>query len=116
MRKIILVLLPLAVTVGIAAAVKAQAADQIFVPVSGLRNANGVVRCGPYAAAEAFPKAGQESRGAIAHIKGRQATCVAFTAAAFDYAGGAQTAPIRLTPTTATSTTSRNCNARRPVR
>ena len=113
-------------------------------PVSGLRNDNGVVRCGLYAGAEAFPKAGQESRGVVAKIKGRQATCVfdglkpgtyavaafhaenneaqmqyglfgkpkegygfsrnppssmgapAFAAAAFDYAGGAQTVPIGL--------------------
>ena len=114
-------------------------------PVSGLRNDDGVVRCGLYAAPEAFPKAGQETRGVIAKIKGGQATCVfgglqpgtyavaafhaesnetqmqyglfgkpkegygfsrnpsssmgapKFAAAAFDYAGGAQTVPIRLT-------------------
>ena len=144
MRKIIHILLPLALTAGMAAAENAQAADQISVPVSGLRNANGVVRCGLYAAAEAFPKAGQESRGVIARIQGQQATCIfagvkpgtyavaafhaesnetqmqyslfgkpkegygfsrnppsslgapSFTAAAFNYAGGAQTAPIRL--------------------
>ncbi len=141
MRKIIFILLPLGLTTGMAAA---SAADRISVPVSGLRNDTGVLRCGLYAAAEAFPKAGQESRGVIASIKGRQATCVfngmkpgtyavaafhaednetqmqygmfgkpkegygfsknpppgmgppAFAAAAFDYAGGAQTVPIRL--------------------
>lgn len=54
----------------------AQAADQISAPIAGLRNDAGVVRCGLYAAADAFPKAGQESRGVIARIKGRQATCV----------------------------------------
>ena len=57
-------------------AVSAQAADRVSVPVSGLRSDDGVVRCGLYAGAEAFPKAGQESRGVIAKIKGGQATCV----------------------------------------
>ncbi len=124
---------------------EAQASGRLSVPISGLRNDDGVVRCGLYARAEAFPKAGQESRGVVAKIKGGQATCVfsglkpgtyavaafhaeknetqmqyglfgkpkegygfsrnpssnmgapAFAAAAFDYAGGAQTVPIRLT-------------------
>ncbi len=123
----------------------AQAADRVSVPVSGLRSDDGVVRCGLYASAQAFPKAGQESRGVIAKIKGGQAVCVfngvkpgtyavaafhaennetemqyglfgkpkegygfsrnpparmgapAFASAAFDYAGGAQSVPIRLT-------------------
>ena len=123
----------------------AQAADRVSVPVSGLRNEDVVVRCGLYAGAEAFPKAGQESRGVIAKIKGGQATCVfaglkagtyavaafhaennetqmqygmfgnpkegygfsrnppsrmsapAFASAAFDYSGGTQSVPIRLT-------------------
>ena len=142
MRKIVFVLLPLALSM---AAADARAADRISATVSGLRNDNGVVRCGLYAPAEAFPKAGKESRGVVAPIKGRQATCVfsgvkpgtyavaafhaesnesemqyglfgkpkegygfsgnppagtgppAFAAAAFDYAGGARAAPIRLT-------------------
>ena len=34
------------------------------------------MRCGLYDGAEAFPKAGQESRGVIAKIKAGQATCV----------------------------------------
>jgi uncharacterized protein (DUF2141 family) len=127
------------------AAADGQTAGRLSVPVSGLRNDNGVVRCGLYAGAGAFPKAGQESRGVIAEIKGGQATCVfrglrpgtyavaafhaennetemqyglfgkpkegygfsrnpsssmgapTFAAAAFDYAGGAQSVPIRLT-------------------
>ena len=144
MRGIVFTSLLLGLTAGMAAA-DAQTAGRISVPVSGLRNDDGVVRCGLYAAPEAFPKAGQESRGVIAKIKGGQATCVfnglqpgtyavaafhaesnetqmqyglfgkpkegygfsrnpsssmgapKFAAAAFDYAGGAQTAPIRLT-------------------
>ena len=34
----------------------------------GLKNDDGVVRCGLYDTARAFPKAGQESRGVIARI------------------------------------------------
>ena len=41
----------------------ARAADRVFVPVSGLKSDDGVVRCGLYDTAGAFPKAGQESRG-----------------------------------------------------
>jgi uncharacterized protein (DUF2141 family) len=126
-------------------AASAQAADRVSVPVSGLRNDDGVVRCGLYVGPEAFPKAGQESRGVLAKIKGGQATCVfnglkpgiyavaafhaensetemqygmfgkpkegygfsrnpparmsapAFASAAFDYSGGTQSVPIRLT-------------------
>jgi uncharacterized protein (DUF2141 family) len=144
MRNFVLTLLLLGSTAGIGAA-SAQAADRVSVPISGLRNDDGVVRCGLYGAPAAFPKAGQESRGVIARIKSGQATCVfnglkpgtyavaafhaennetqmqyglfgkpkeaygfsrnppsstgapAFASAAFDYAGGAQTVPIRLT-------------------
>jgi len=143
MRKIVFTSLLLGLT-AVVGAVSAQAADRVAVPVSGLRNDDGVVRCGLYAGAEAFPKAGQESRGVIAKIKGGQAVCVfnglkpgtyavaafhaenneaqmqygmfgkpkegygfsrnpsssmgapAFASAAFDYAGGVQTVPIRL--------------------
>jgi uncharacterized protein (DUF2141 family) len=143
MRKTVFGLLLFGLTAGMAAA-NGEASDRIWAPISGLRNENGVVRCGLYGSAEAFPKAGQESRGAIAKIKGGQATCVfnglkpgtyaiaafhaednesqmqyglfgkpkegygfsrspsssmgppAFAAAAFSYAGGTQTVPIRL--------------------
>lgn len=143
MRNFVFASLLLGFTAGMGAA-NAQAADRLSVPVSGLRNDDGVVRCGLYAGPEAFPKAGQESRGVIARIKGGQATCVfngltpgtyavaafhaqdnetqmqfgmfgkpkegygfsrnasssmgapAFASAAFDYAGGAQSVPIRL--------------------
>ena len=140
MRKFAFALLLL----GLSAGVRAQAGGRLSVPVSGLRNDEGVVRCGLYAAPEAFPKAGQESRGVVARIKGGEATCVfnglkpgtyavaafhaennetqmqygmfgkpkegygfsrnppshmgapGFASAAFDYGGGAQSAPIRL--------------------
>jgi uncharacterized protein (DUF2141 family) len=144
MRAIVFTSLLFGLTPAMVAA-SALAADRVFVPVSGLRNDDGVVRCGLYAGAEAFPKAGQESRGVIAKIKGGQATCVfnglkpgtyavaafhaennetqmqygmfgkpkegygfsrnppssmgapAYASAAFDYAGGTQTVPIRVT-------------------
>jgi len=131
---------------GLSAGASAANADagRLSVPVSGLKNDDGVVRCGLYDGPEAFPKAGQESRGVIARIKGGQAICVfnglkpgtyavaafhaennetqmqygmfgkpkeaygfsrnppsrmgapAFASAAFDYAGGSYSAPIRL--------------------
>ncbi len=131
---------------GLSAGASAANADagRLSVPVSGLKNDDGVVRCGLYDGPEAFPKAGQESRGVIARIKGGQAICVfnglkpgtyavaafhaennetqmqygmfgkpkeaygfsrnppsrmgapAFASAAFDYAGGTYSAPIRL--------------------
>ena len=73
MRKIVT-----SVVFGLAAlgAASAHAADRVAVPVSGLKNDEGVVRCGLYDGAQAFPKAGQESRGVIARIKGGEATCV----------------------------------------
>jgi uncharacterized protein (DUF2141 family) len=143
MRNFVFTSLLLALIGGIGAA-NAQALGRVTVPVSGLRNDDGVVRCGLYAGAEAFPKAGQESRGVVAKIKGGQATCVfnglkpgtyavaafhaandetqmqygmfgrpnegygfsrnpparmgapAFASAAFDFTGGALSAPIRL--------------------
>jgi uncharacterized protein (DUF2141 family) len=143
MRNFLFTSLLFGLTAGMGAA-SANAADRISVPVSGLRNDEGVVRCGLYAGAGAFPKAGQESRGVIAKIQAGQATCVfsglkpgtyavaafhaennetemqyglfgkpkegygfsrnppsrmgapAFASAAFDYAGGAETVPIRL--------------------
>jgi uncharacterized protein (DUF2141 family) len=69
MRNIVFTSLLFGLTAGMAAA-NAQAVGRISVPVSGLRNDDGVVRCGLYAGAEAFPKTGQESRGVIAKIKG----------------------------------------------
>jgi len=143
MRGVVFTSLLLGLTAGMAAA-NAQAAGRISAPISALRNDNGVVRCGLYAAPEAFPKPGQETAGVVARIDGGRATCVfsdlkpgryaiaafhaesnetqmeyglfgkpkegygfsrnpsssigapAFAAAAFDYAGGAQTVPIRL--------------------
>lgn len=54
----------------------AQAGNTISVPVSGLRNSNGDVRCGLFNSAATFPKSGQEFKGVIANISNRQAVCV----------------------------------------
>jgi uncharacterized protein (DUF2141 family) len=69
MRCFIFTVLLLGLSSGVNAA-HAEAAGRLSVPVSGLRNDEGVVRCGLYAAPEAFPKAGQESRGVVAKIRG----------------------------------------------
>ena len=75
MRNFAFTLLLLGLSAGVSAA-EAQVGGRLSVPVSGLRNDEGVVRCGLYDGAGAFPKAGKESRGVIARIKGGQATCV----------------------------------------
>ena len=67
--------LVLAAGFGLAAA-EAQQGNTISVPVSGLRNSNGDVRCGLYNSAATFPKSGQEFQGVVAPIAGQQATCV----------------------------------------
>lgn len=54
----------------------AQAGNTISVPVSGLRNNNGDVKCGLFNSAATFPKSGQEYKGVEAKITNRQATCV----------------------------------------
>ena len=72
------VALAFACAVGIVASVvaEAQPANTISVPVSGLRNNKGDVRCGLYNSAATFPKDGQQVQGAIAQIANQQATCV----------------------------------------
>jgi uncharacterized protein (DUF2141 family) len=54
----------------------AQGAGRMGVHVSGLRNANGVVRCGLFTDAGSFGRPGREARGAVARINAGQATCV----------------------------------------
>lgn len=55
---------------------EAQQNNSISVPVSGLRNNNGDVRCGLYNSAATFPKDGKEFQGVVATIANQQATCV----------------------------------------
>lgn len=74
--KIVRLGLPLALATATAMGASAQSGNQISVPVEGLRNSNGSVRCGLYASAATFPKAGQEFRGVAVPIAGQKATCV----------------------------------------
>src|SRR5437016_12785291 len=68
--------LVLACVVGLgSAAADAQQGNTISVPVSGLRNSNGDVRCGLFNSAATFPKDGQQFMGVVAPISGQQATC-----------------------------------------
>lgn len=55
---------------------EAQQGNTITVPVSGLRNNNGNVRCGLYNSAATFPKDDQQFMGVAAPIANQQATCV----------------------------------------
>jgi uncharacterized protein (DUF2141 family) len=57
-------------------AVEAQQGNSISVPVSGLRNNDGDVRCGLYNSAATFPKDGQQFMGVVAPIANQQATCI----------------------------------------
>ena len=57
-------------------AAEAQQGNTISVPVSGLRNNNGNVRCGLFNSAANFPKDGQQMMGVVAPIANQQATCV----------------------------------------
>ena len=69
--------LALVFAAGLAGSVaEAQQGNTISVPVSGLRNNNGDVRCGLYNSAATFPKDGQYFRGVVAPIVNQQATCV----------------------------------------
>ena len=54
----------------------AQSPGQSDVAVTGVRNADDVVRCGLYNSAASFPKTEQRFKGVIAHIANGQATCV----------------------------------------
>ncbi|HKV17271.1 MAG TPA: DUF2141 domain-containing protein [Reyranella sp.] len=69
-------LLAAALAVAMASAASAQTANTITVPVEGLRNDLGVVRCGLYASAKGFREPGKEFKGVTAAISGGKATCV----------------------------------------
>jgi uncharacterized protein (DUF2141 family) len=63
-------------TLGSVATASAQAGNRIGVTVTGLRNSDGVVRCGLYASADGFRQPGREMRGATGAIRGQSATCM----------------------------------------
>ena len=60
----------------VGAVAEAQQGNTINVPISGLHNNNGNVRCGLYNSAATFPKDGQQFQGVVAAITNQQATCV----------------------------------------
>lgn len=136
--------LALLLTMDLAATASAQSSNKIAVNVTGLRDDNGVVRCGLYNSPSTFRQPGAQYRGAISPISGGRATCVftgvpagayavalfhaehdeteivsglfgkpeegygfsnnpsttlgppAFSAAAFNYAGGAKSLTVRI--------------------
>jgi uncharacterized protein (DUF2141 family) len=68
----------LAATVGLlmCGLVAADAAgNSVGVVVTGLRNDNGVVRCGLFASADTFRQPGRQYRGVVAPVSGGQAVC-----------------------------------------
>jgi uncharacterized protein (DUF2141 family) len=74
------------ITASMLTAALAQPAGRLAMTVTGVRNANGVVRCALFNSPAAFPKPGQEWRGVIAPIRGGQATCVFTGVPAGNYA------------------------------
>ncbi|MBV8394330.1 MAG: DUF2141 domain-containing protein [Alphaproteobacteria bacterium] len=64
------------VFLGLLSASFAQSANTITVPIEGLRNDNGVVRCGLYNSPNGFRDVGKQFKGEVAKISGGKATCV----------------------------------------
>ena len=58
-----------------AVAALAQSPGNISVVVDGLRNDQGVVRCGLYNKADGFREPGKEYKGVVAKIEAGKATC-----------------------------------------
>ena len=54
---------------------EAQQGNTITVPVTGLRNNTGEVRCGLFNSAATFPTNGQQFQGVVSPITNQQATC-----------------------------------------
>ncbi|TLG75198.1 DUF2141 domain-containing protein [Methylocystis sp. B8] len=76
----------LLLSVGLAATAAAQSANKISVNVVGLRDDDGVVRCGLYNSASTFRQPGAQYKGVIAKINGGQANCVFAAVPAGNYA------------------------------
>jgi uncharacterized protein (DUF2141 family) len=62
--------------IGMATAAHAQSGNQISVPIQGLRNSQGMVRCGLFNSAATFRQPSKEFRGVAVPIANQQATCV----------------------------------------
>lgn len=78
--------LSVAVAMAAVAAASAQQGNTISVPVEGLRNSQGSVRCGLFKGPEGFPKAGNQFRGVVVPVVNQQATCVFNDVPPGDYA------------------------------
>ncbi len=65
----------LLLTTGLTATAAAQSSNKISVNVTGLRDDDGVVRCGLYNSASTFRQPGAQFKGVIAKISGGQANC-----------------------------------------
>ena len=76
MRSILILLSIMVALVLVSLPAHSQANGKITVQVMGLRNDNGVVRCGLYNSADGFRKPGREFRGVVAKISGGKADCV----------------------------------------
>jgi uncharacterized protein (DUF2141 family) len=68
--------LALVLSVAATSIAEAQQGNTISVPVTGLRNNVGDVRCGLFNFAATFPKNGQEFEGVQAPIANQRATCI----------------------------------------
>lgn len=79
-------LIAAALLLGAAEQASAQPANKLSVSVAGIRNANGIVRCGLFSSADGFRQPGRELRGAVARINGQQATCAVNGIPAGNYA------------------------------
>ena len=75
MRKVLYPVAALSCLLGLNFA-QAGGSGSIVVPVSGVQDDNGVVRCGLYNSADGFREPGEEFKGSVARISGGKATCV----------------------------------------
>ncbi len=73
-------------TMDLAATASAQSSNKISVNVVGLRNDDGVVRCGLFNSPSTFRQPGAQYKGVIAKISGGQANCVFSGVPAGNYA------------------------------
>ena len=74
-RRLHLALGGLAVAI-VAQSVTAQPSNTVNVPISGLRNSTGDVRCGLFNSADTFRQPDKQFMGVAAPIANQQATCV----------------------------------------
>jgi uncharacterized protein (DUF2141 family) len=76
----------LALVTGTVMTASAQSGNTISVPISGLRNSKGEVRCGLFNSSATFRQPGKEMMGVAVPIANQQATCVFNSVPAGTYA------------------------------